>query len=237
MLELFNFRKDNRMQSKYKILIVEDDNTIAEKIKGHLEKWAYDVYIAENFSDILKEVSDFSPDLILLDITLPYYNGFYWCTEIRKLFKIPIIFISSANDNMNIIMAMDMGGDDFIAKPFDLTVLTAKVGAIIRRSYSYAGQVNVIEKDGAILNLLDGTLSYNGQKAEFSKNEFQILALLMENEGSVVSRDTIMMNLWDSDNFIDDNTLTVNVTRIRKKLKDIGLEDFVKTKKGIGYMI
>ncbi|WP_302625759.1 response regulator transcription factor [uncultured Eubacterium sp.] len=225
------------MQSKYKILIVEDDNTIAEKIKGHLEKWAYDVYIAENFSDILKEVSDFSPDLILLDITLPYYNGFYWCTEIRKLFKIPIIFISSANDNMNIIMAMDMGGDDFIAKPFDLTVLTAKVGAIIRRSYSYAGQVNVIEKDGAILNLLDGTLSYNGQKAEFSKNEFQILALLMENEGSVVSRDTIMMNLWDSDNFIDDNTLTVNVTRIRKKLKDIGLEDFVKTKKGIGYMI
>ena len=165
------------MQSKYKILIVEDDNTIAEKIKGHLEKWAYDVYIAENFSDILKEVSDFSPDLILLDITLPYYNGFYWCTEIRKLFKIPIIFISSANDNMNIIMAMDMGGDDFIAKPFDLTVLTAKVGAIIRRSYSYAGQVNVIEKDGAILNLLDGTLSYNGQKAEFSKNEFQILAL------------------------------------------------------------
>lgn len=225
------------MQSKYKILIVEDDNTIAEKIKGHLEKWAYDVYIAENFSDILKEVSDFSPDLILLDITLPYYNGFYWCTEIRKLFKIPIIFISSANDNMNIIMAMDMGGDDFIAKPFDLTVLTAKVGAIIRRSYSYAGQVNVIEKDGAILNLLDGTLSYNGQKTEFSKNEFQILALLMENEGSVVSRDTIMMNLWDSDNFIDDNTLTVNVTRIRKKLKDIGLEDFVKTKKGIGYMI
>lgn len=225
------------MQSKYKILIVEDDNTIVEKIKGHLEKWAYDVYIAENFSDILKEVSDFSPDLILLDITLPYYNGFYWCTEIRKLFKIPIIFISSANDNMNIIMAMDMGGDDFIAKPFDLTVLTAKVGAIIRRSYSYAGQVNVIEKDGAILNLLDGTLSYNGQKAEFSKNEFQILALLMENEGSVVSRDTIMMNLWDSDNFIDDNTLTVNVTRIRKKLKDIGLEDFVKTKKGIGYMI
>lgn len=225
------------MQSKYKILIVEDDNTIAEKIKGHLEKWAYDVYIAENFSDILKEVSDFSPDLILLDITLPYYNGFYWCTEIRKLFKIPIIFISSANDNMNIIMAMDMGGDDFIAKPFDLTVLTAKVGAIIRRSYSYAGQINVIEKDGAILNLLDGTLSYNGQKAEFSKNEFQILALLMENEGSVVSRDTMMMNLWDSDNFIDDNTLTVNVTRIRKKLKDIGLEDFVKTKKGIGYMI
>lgn len=223
-------------QSKYKILIVEDDCTIAGKIKNHLEKWAYIVYIAEDFGNILKEVSDFKPDLILLDITLPYYNGFYWCTEIRKMFKIPIIFISSANDNMNIVMAMNMGGDDFIAKPFDLAVLTAKVGAIIRRSYSYAGSVNVIENNGVILNLMDGTCTYQGQKAEFSKNEFQILALLMENAGSVVSRDTIMMHLWDSENFIDDNTLTVNVTRIRKKLKDIGLDDFVKTKKGIGYI-
>lgn len=225
------------VHSKYKILIVEDDSTIAEKIKNHLEQWAYNVNIAENFSDILKEVSDFQPDLILLDITLPYYNGFYWCAEIRKLFKIPIIFISSADDNMNIVMAMNMGGDDFIAKPFDLTVLTAKVGAIIRRSYSYAGQVNVIESNGVLLNLMDGTCVYDGKKAEFSKNEFQILALLMENAGSVVSRDTIMIHLWDSENFIDDNTLTVNITRIRKKLKDIGLDDFVKTKKGIGYMV
>ena len=225
------------VHSKYKILIVEDDSTIAEKIKNHLEQWAYNVNIAENFSDILKEVSDFQPDLILLDITLPYYNGFYWCAEIRKLFKIPIIFISSADDNMNIVMAMNLGGDDFIAKPFDLTVLTAKVGAIIRRSYSYAGQVNVIESNGVLLNLMDGTCVYDGKKAEFSKNEFQILALLMENAGSVVSRDTIMIHLWDSENFIDDNTLTVNITRIRKKLKDIGLDDFVKTKKGIGYMV
>ena len=225
------------VHSKYKILIVEDDSTIAEKIKNHLEQWAYNVNIAENFSDILKEVSDFQPDLILLDITLPYYNGFYWCAEIRKLFKIPIIFISPADDNMNIVMAMNMGGDDFIAKPFDLTVLTAKVGAIIRRSYSYAGQVNVIESNGVLLNLMDGTCVYDGKKAEFSKNEFQILALLMENAGSVVSRDTIMIHLWDSENFIDDNTLTVNITRIRKKLKDIGLDDFVKTKKGIGYMV
>lgn len=224
-------------QTIYKILIVEDDKTIGGKMKSHLEKWAYQVRLAENFQDILGEVTAFSPDLILMDITLPYYNGFYWCAEIRKLFKIPIVFISSANDNMNIVMAMDMGGDDFIAKPFDLAVLTAKVGAIIRRSYSYAGQVNVIEHNGAILNLMDATMTYLGKKAEFSKNEFQILALLMENAGSIVSRDTIMMQLWDSDNFIDDNTLTVNVTRIRKKLKEIGLNDFVKTKKGIGYLI
>lgn len=224
-------------RTQYKILIVEDDTTIGEKMKNHLEKWAYKVTLATDFQDILGEVTAVSPDLILMDITLPYYNGFYWCTEIRKLFKIPIVFISSADDNMNIVMAMDMGGDDFIAKPFDLAVLTAKIGAIIRRSYSYAGQVNVIEHNGAILNLLDATMNYQGRKTDFSKNEFQILALLMENVGSIVSRDTIMMQLWDSDNFIDDNTLTVNVTRIRKKLKEIGLEDFVKTKKGIGYMI
>lgn len=224
-------------QTQYKILIVEDDTTIGEKMKSHLERWAYQVRLVEDFQDVLGEVTSYSPDLILMDITLPYYNGFYWCTEIRKLFKIPIVFISSADDNMNIVMAMDMGGDDFIAKPFDLAVLTAKIGAIIRRSYSYAGQVNVIEHNGVILNLLDAAVSYQGQKAEFSKNEFQIFALLMENAGSIVSRDTIMMQLWDSDNFIDDNTLTVNVTRIRKKLKELGLEDFVKTKKGIGYII
>ncbi len=224
-------------QAQYKILIVEDDATIGEKIKSHLEKWAYKVTLASDFQDILGEVTTVSPDLILMDITLPYYNGFYWCAEIRKLFKIPIVFISSADDNMNIVMAMDMGGDDFIAKPFDLAVLTAKIGAIIRRSYSYAGQVNVIEHNGAMLNLLDAAMSYQGRKTDFSKNEFQILALLMENAGSIVSRDTIMMQLWDSENFIDDNTLTVNITRIRKKLKEIGLEDFVKTKKGIGYII
>lgn len=224
-------------QVEYKILIVEDEATIGEKMEVHLEKWGYIVHLAQNFQDILGEVTSVSPDLILMDIMLPYYNGFYWCSQIRKLFKIPIIFISSADDNMNIVMAMDMGGDDFIAKPFDLAVLTAKVRAIIRRSYSYAGQVNVIEHQGAILNLLDATMSYQGKKAEFSKNEFQILALLMENAGGIVSRDTIMMQLWDGNNFIDDNTLTVNITRIRKKLKEIGLEDFVKTKKGIGYII
>ena len=145
-------------ENKYNIMIVEDDNTIAEKVKSHLEKWAYNVYIAKDFGNVLKEVSDFKPDLILLDITLPYFNGFYWCGEIRKMFKNPIIFISSADDSMNIVMAMNMGGDDFISKPFDLTVLTAKISALIRRSYSYAGQLNTIENNGVILNLMDGTL-------------------------------------------------------------------------------
>lgn len=225
------------MQQRYNILIVEDDRTIAEKVSEYLSQWAYNVRVAEDFQDIIGEVSRFSPDLILLDIMLPYYNGFYWCKEIRKLFKVPIVFISSASDNMNIVMAMDMGGDDFIAKPFDLAVLNAKVGAVIRRSYSYTGQMNIIEHDGVILNLLDSTVNYNGKQTELSKNELQIFAMLMENAGSIVSRDTIMMRLWDSESFIDDNTLTVNVTRIRKKLSDIGLVDFVKTKKGQGYTI
>lgn len=225
------------MKRQYNILIVEDNRTIADKMREHLSQWAYNVRIAEDFGDILGEVSRFAPDLILLDVMLPYYNGFYWCKEIRKMFKVPIVFISSASDNMNIVMAMDMGGDDFISKPFDMAVLTAKIGAILRRSYSYAGQVNVVEHAGAFLNLMDASVTYEGKRAELSKNEFQILALLMENAGSIVSRDTIMMQLWDSDNFIDDNTLTVNVTRIRKKLKDIGLEEFVKTKKGQGYIV
>ena len=225
------------MQKRYNILIVEDDRTIAEKVSEYLSQWAYNVRVAEDFQDIIGEVSRFSPDLILLDIMLPYYNGFYWCKEIRKLFKVPIVFISSASDNMNIVMAMDMGGDDLIAKPFDLAVLNAKVGAVIRRSYSYTGQMNIIEHDGVILNLLDSTVNYNGKQTELSKNELQIFDMLMENAGSIVSRDTIMMRLWDSESFIDDNTLTVNVTRIRKKLSDIGLLDFVKTKKGQGYTI
>jgi DNA-binding response OmpR family regulator len=220
-----------------RILIVEDDAMIAEKIKEHLRQWGYDVNVAADFKDIIGEVAKSQPDLILLDITLPYYNGFYWCREIRRLFKMPIIFISSASDNMNIVMAMDMGGDDFIAKPFDLAVLTAKIGAMLRRSYSYAGQMNVVEHAGVILNLADDSLTYQGHKLELSKNEAQILLLLIENAGGIVSRDTIMMQLWDSDNFIDDNTLTVNVTRIRKKLRELGLDDFIKTRKGSGYII
>lgn len=220
-----------------KIYIVEDDAMIASSVKKHLEQWGYEVTIAEDFQDILGEVSRVAPDLILLDITLPFYNGFYWCREIRKMFKMPIIFISSASDNVNIIMAMDMGGDDFIEKPFDLGVLTAKIGAMLRRSYSFAGQMNVIEHKGVIMNLVDDTVTCGEKKVELSKNEAQIMSMLMENAGSIVSRDAIMMQLWDSDNFIDDNTLTVNITRIRKKLREIDVEDFVKTKKGSGYII
>lgn len=171
------------------------------------------------------------------DIMLPFFNGFHWCSEIRKFSKVPVMFISSAQDNMNIVMAMNMGGDDFIAKPFDLNVLTAKVGALLRRTYSFQGQVNIIEHKGVVLNLSDTTLTYKDNKIELTKNDYKILQILMENVGRVVSREDIMQRLWESDNFIDDNTLTVNVTRLRKKLADFGLKDFIITKKGLGYMV
>lgn len=223
--------------SNYKILIIEDDRIIAESIKKHLEKWDYKIYCVTDFKEVIREVIGFKPELILLDITLPFYNGFYWCNEIRKFTKIPIIFISSADDKMNIVTAMDMGGDDFISKPFDLAVLTAKINALLRRSYSFKANVNVIEHKGVILNLSNMEVSNLDKSIELTKNEFKIMQLLMENAGEMVSRDTIMMHLWDSESFIDDNTLTVNLTRIRRKLSQIGVNDYIITKKGMGYLV
>ncbi|AEE95400.1 response regulator transcription factor [Mahella australiensis] len=221
----------------YKIMIIEDDVIIARVMQEHLSKWGYEAVYITDFKNITEQVVRLEPHIILLDIMLPFFNGFYWCSEIRKVSKVPIIFISSADDNMNIIMAMNMGGDDFIAKPFDLNVLTAKVGALIRRAYSLQGQVNVIEHNGAVLNLGDATLVYHGNKIELTKNDYRILQLLMENAGRVISREEIMQRLWESDDFIDDNTLTVNMARLRKKLAEAGLEGFIKTKKGLGYMV
>lgn len=221
----------------YKILIIEDDKTISNTLMEHLIKWEYEVNCADDFKNIKELVIQTNPHLILLDIMLPFFNGFYWCGEIRKISNAPVIFISSAADNMNIVMAMNMGGDDFIAKPFDLDVLTAKIQAVIRRTYSIQGQMNIIEHKGVILNLSDTTLTYEDKKVELTKNEYKILQLIMENIGKVVSRDKIIEKLWESESFIDDNTLTVNVTRLRKKLEDIGLSDFIKTRKGIGYLV
>lgn len=221
----------------YRILIVEDDMTIARTLASHLGKWDYEVRCAEDFKNIREQFEKFDPQLVLLDIMLPFFNGFHWCQEIRKISEVPIIFLSSANDNMNIVMAMNMGGDEFIEKPFDLNVVTAKVQAILRRSYSFQGTVNVMEYHGAVLNLNDATLVNKDQKTELTKNEFRILQILLENAGRIVSRDSIITRLWESDEFIDDNTLTVNVARLRKKLDQAGLEQMIRTKKGIGYMI
>lgn len=221
----------------YKILIVEDDKTIANAVKKHVETWGYQAYATQNFQNVMEDFAREHPQLVISDITLPFYNGYHWCSEIRKVSKVPILFLSSAADNMNIIMAMQMGGDDFVAKPFDLTVLTAKIQALLRRSYDFAGQTRIMEHCGVILNLADATLLYEGETLELSKNEYRIILTLLERTGSVVSRETLMEKLWATDSFVDENTLTVNVARLRKRLAGIGLSDFIETRKGLGYMI
>lgn len=221
----------------YRIFIIEDDRTIANAVKNHLEKWGFEARCAESFKDIMTEFSEFSPHLVLMDIGLPFYNGFYYCSEIRKISKVPVVFLSSASDNMNIVMAMNMGGDDFIAKPFDLTVLMAKIQAILRRTYDFGSETNIITHKGAMLNVSDATLSFNGEKIDLTKNEYRILLTLLENKGKVVSRELLMNRLWETDSYVDENTLTVNVSRLRKKLEKSGLADFIETKSGMGYIV
>lgn len=221
----------------YKIFMVEDDEIIARSIREHLQAWNYDVCCVEDFSNVVAEFVRFDPQLVLMDITLPFFNGYHWCSEIRKISKVPVIFLSSAADNMNIVMAVNMGADDFIPKPFDLEVLTVKIQAMLRRSYDFAGTGSMLEHKGAILNLNETTLTYQEQKIELTKNEFRILEILMENKEKVVSRETLMTKLWESDNYVDENTLSVNVNRLRKKLEALGLEEFILTKKEIGYRL
>lgn len=221
----------------YKIFIVEDDATIAKTLEAHLGKWDYEIKCAKDFRNVREECIVFKPHLVLMDILLPFYNGFHWCTLIREVSKVPIVFLSSANDNMNIVMAMNMGGDEFIEKPFDLNVVTAKVQALLRRTYSFQGTQNVINYRDIVLNLNDATILHTNGKLELTKNEFRIVQLLLENTGKIVPRDDIISRLWESDAYIDDNTLTVNVARIRKKLESIGYGDMIVTKKGIGYMV
>ena len=221
----------------YRVMIVEDDDIIAGTVKKQLEQWQYDVHIAADLSNVMGEFTDYSPHIVLMDIKLPFYNGYHWCSEIRRVSKLPIMFLSSASDNMNIVMAMNMGADDFIAKPFDLEVLTVKIQALIRRSYDFSVGSSVISHKDAILNLTDATINYKDEQIELTKNELKILQTLMENKEKIVSRDDLMAKIWESDDYIDENTLSVNVNRLRKKLKEIGLDDFIMTKKGLGYKL
>lgn len=222
----------------YKIFIVEDDDIIAGALKKNFETWGYAVSKAEDLKNVIAEFVREEPQLVLMDIGLPFFNGYHWCSEIRKLSKVPVMFISSASDNMNIVMAMNMGGDDFVQKPFDLAVITAKVQALLRRTYDFSSQAaTYIEHGGAILDTSDATLIVNGEKTDLSKNEYRILQILMERHGVTVSREELMERLWETDCYVDENALTVNITRLRKKLASSGLEDFICTKRGFGYYI
>ena len=221
----------------YRILIVEDDEIIARSLKKHLESWDYDVVCVEDFSDVMKEFAGTAPQLVLMDIKLPFYNGYHWCSRIREVSKVPVIFVSSASDNMNIVMAVNMGGDDFVAKPFDLDVMNAKVRALLRRTYDFNPLPELLEHRGVMLNPSDATFTYEGNRYDLTKNEYRILQILMENKGKIVARDTLMQRLWETDFYVDENTLTVNITRLRKTLSGAGIKNFILTKKGIGYLV
>ena len=220
-----------------RILIVEDDFVIAEMIAKGLRQWGFDAHIADDFQNVVATFHEYDPHLILMDISLPFYNGYYWCTEIRKVSKVPIIFLSSRADKMDIIMAINMGGDDYISKPISMDLLTSKIQAMLRRSYDYVVKPPQLRFRGYSLNSGISSLCFEEEKIELTKNEFRILQTLLENKGQIVSREKLMLKLWDSDEFIDDNTLTVNVNRLRKTLKDYGFDDCIITHKGQGYSI
>lgn len=221
----------------YRILIIEDDSGIASAIKAQAELWNLSVYCIRDFRNVMAEFAEFNPHLVLLDISLPFFNGYHWCNEIRKVSKVPILFLSSAADNMNIIMAMNLGADDFIAKPFDQSVLMAKIQAMLRRTYDFISSVPLLEHRGALLHTGERSLTFEGQKISLTKNEYLILLTLMQNKNRVVSRERLMEVLWETESFIDENTLSVNVGRLRKKLDATGLPDFITTKFGVGYLI
>ncbi len=219
-------------------MIVEDDKTICDMVGETLGKWGFEVVKMIDFSNVLQTYIEEDPHLVLLDINLPSHDGFYWCNQIREVSKVPIIFLSSRDTPMDMVMSMSMGGDDYIQKPFYQDVLVAKIHALLRRTYSYTEiAANVIEHNGIVLNFNDGDVLVEDQKAELTKNEFNILRILMQQKGTIVSREKIMRSLWEDENFVDDNTLTVNMTRLRKKLTGLGKEDFITTKKGQGYII
>lgn len=232
-----NFRMDKEKGNMYRILLIEDDRGIAEAIVEYAGMWNMQVDCVRDYKNVMAEYARTDPHLVLIDITLPYYDGYHWCNEIRRVSKVPIIFISSASDSMNIVMAMNMGADDFIAKPFDRNVLMAKIQAMLRRTYDFADAVPILEHKGVILNTGDNTLQIGDERIELSKNEYRILLVLMQNKGKIVSREKIMETLWATDNFVDENTLTVNVGRLRKKLENAGLAKFISTKVGSGYII
>lgn len=219
----------------HKILLVEDDEVIRQQVKKMLEQWGYEVVLVEDFMEVLSLFVKEEPHLVLMDIGLPLFNGYHWCQEIRKVSKVPIMFLSSRDQAMDIVMAINMGGDDFVTKPFDQNVLLAKIQGLLRRSYEFGKDQSLLEYMGVIMNLKAMDLVYQGEVVSLTKNEFQILQVLFERSGNIVSREDLMKELWNSDFFIDDNTLSVNVARLRKKLEAVGLKDFIETKKGVGY--
>lgn len=220
------------------VLLIEDDIALSKEIKLVLEKWGYEVNLINDFQNIMKEFINTNPYLVIMDVNLPFFDGFYWCSKIREVSKTPIIYLSSRDSNMDVIMGINNGGDDYVSKPFSEDLLITKIRAVLRRTYDYSKDNSyLIYCDDLILDVEKGEINYKNNKLDLTKNEIRILALLMKSKGKVVSREKLMMSLWEDDEFVNDNALTVNINRIRNRLKEIGLKDFIKTKKGIGYII
>lgn len=221
-----------------KIMIIEDDFSIAKLISENLAKWQMDSYITKDFDNIIEQFKDYQPDLVLLDINLPVYDGYYWNQEIRKISKLPIIIISSRNSNMDQIMAMNMGADDFVEKPFSVDILVAKINALLRRTYDFSkSSSDTIEHNGLKLNLSSGTVEIGNEKIDLSKNEYKLLQRLLKDQGKIVTREQLLNFMWDDERFVDDNTLTVNINRLRGKIEKFGLKNYIVTKVGQGYII
>lgn len=220
-----------------KIYIVEDDLAIANILSNKLQQWGYETVIAESFDDIMVEFKANKPQLVLMDVVLPYYNGFYWCQKIREISNVPLMFISSRGEDMDIVMAMQYGGDDYIVKPINIEVTRVKIQALLRRAYRFAEERDYLEFDGVLLFLTDAKIGKDGETVSLSRTELMILESLFRGNGSIVSRETIMERCWQNNDFIDDNTLAVNMTRLRKKLSEIGISNRIKTKKGRGYYL
>ncbi|HEL1558855.1 response regulator transcription factor [Streptococcus suis] len=218
-----------------KILLIEDDKTISQLVAKNLINWGYQVQEVKDFQMVLEQMEEFQPHLILLDIGLPFFNGYYWCQEIRKISRVPIMFLSSHDQPMDIVMAINMGADDYVTKPFEMTVLLAKIQGLLRRTYDFVGEQSLLWFEEISLDLKTMQVSYGQVVEELTRNEFQILRVLFEHGKEVVSREELMRELWNSDIFVDDNTLSVNIARLRKKLAELGLKDVIMTKKGVGY--
>lgn len=222
----------------FKVLIVEDERKIAEIVGESIKNWGYEPFYIDDFQKVDEAFMRVNPHLILLDINLPYFNGFYWCEKIRRLSNVPIIFLSSRTEQMDMMMAINMGGDDFIQKPFSLEMLLTKINAILRRTYTYqSNSLELLCHRDLTLNVKTATAIVNDTEIDLTKNEFKILSLLLEHKNKIVSRDKIMQALWENESYIDDNTLTVNVNRLRRKLNEVGIGDYIQTKKGQGYML
>lgn len=219
-----------------KLLIVEDEEKIRKELGAALEKKGYSCTLIDTFEDVAGQIEDAAPDLVLLDLNLPVQDGFTVCREVRSRMDVPIIVVTSSDSDMDELMSLNLGADDFITKPYNMHILQAHIATVLHRAYGRK-QSMLLSHKGLVLDLLKGRISYRGKEADLTKNELGILRLLMEHAGCIISRNDIICQLWEMEEFVEESTLNVNINRLRKKLAELGLDDYLVTKRGMGYMV